>query len=96
MDAFPTVAGKNHKLLSRCEPAAAVLWGTQTDPLRPHQLSQTRHTTLIALSLLDLQGQVQSTDGKVDCLRIHSSNLLGDSKESAALSPIHVLGDDNV
>lgn len=35
MDAFPTVAGENHKLLSRCEPEAAVLWGTQTDPETP-------------------------------------------------------------
>lgn len=35
-----------------------------------------RRTALVALPLLYFQGQVQGPDGKVDCLGIHSSDLL--------------------
>lgn len=37
-----------------------------------------QHTALIAFALLYFQGQVQGPDGKVDCLGVHSSNLLRD------------------
>lgn len=38
-------------------------------------------TTLIALPLLYLQGQVEGPDGEVDRLGVHSSNLLRDGEE---------------
>lgn len=72
--------------MGRCVPVAVVLWDTPRLTETPPASPPTR-TALVALSLLYLQGQVQSPDGKVDCLGIHSSNLLRDSKGSAALSP---------
>lgn len=37
-----------------------------------------QHTALVAFTLLYFQGQVQGPDGKVDCLGVHSSDLLRD------------------